>query len=149
MFKNAPHRSISSNYVWTAHAAMKMAFYGLSEQRVKRVVKSPTRREEGIAPGTIAVMQPASLSTKNGKRIWKQEIWVMYKLTNDSSRRWRGRQKTIDNEKRTTDESRRILDILGEKAKTKIISAWRYPGVTKPGEPLPQAIIDEMMEAED
>jgi len=73
----------------------------------------------------------------------------MYKLTNDSSRRWRGRQKTIDNEKRTTDESRRILDILGEKAKTKIISAWRYPGVTKPGEPLPQAIIDEMMEAED
>lgn len=26
----------------------------------------------------------------------------------------------------------------------KIISAWRYPGVTKPGEPLPEEIIREM-----
>lgn len=31
--------------------------------------------------------------------------------------------------------------------KMKIISAWRYPGVTKPGSPLPQAIMEEIAEA--
>lgn len=29
----------------------------------------------------------------------------------------------------------------------KIISAWKYPGVTRPGEPLPKEIIAEMKEA--
>lgn len=31
-----------------------------------------------------------------------------------------------------------------EGSKRKIISAWRYPGVTKPGEPLPEEILREM-----
>ncbi len=73
--------------------------YGLSEQRVRRVVHAPKRVEEGIAPKTIAMMQPASLKTLAGKVAWNQEIWVM---------------------------------IRDEKARRKIISAWRYPGVTKP-----------------
>jgi hypothetical protein len=30
---------------------------------------------------------------------------------------------------------------------TKIISAWRYPGVTKPGEPLPPEIMAEIRES--
>lgn len=30
---------------------------------------------------------------------------------------------------------------------TRIISAWRYPGVTKPGKPLPKEIIAEIEEA--
>jgi hypothetical protein len=29
----------------------------------------------------------------------------------------------------------------------KIISAWKYPGITKPGEPLPREIISEIREA--
>lgn len=31
--------------------------------------------------------------------------------------------------------------------KRKIISAWRYPGETKPGEPLPKEILKEFKEA--
>ena len=88
---------------WTAHSKDKMRFYRLSESRVKRVLHSPKRIEEGIAPDTIAVMQPASLKSKieNGKRkeIWTQEIWVMIEET--------PKQRNV-------------------------ISVWRYPGATKP-----------------
>jgi hypothetical protein len=30
------------------------------------------------------------------------------------------------------------------KKERKIISVWRYPGMTKPGEPLPEEILNEM-----
>lgn len=56
---------------WTQHVVRKMLFYGISEGLVRRVMKSPKRTEEGVAPGTIAVMQPA------GARRQK-EVWVMY-----------------------------------------------------------------------
>ncbi|MBI5079419.1 hypothetical protein HZB06_01980 [Candidatus Wolfebacteria bacterium] len=85
---------------WTNHAKAKMRFYKLSEQRIKRVLNSPKRTEEGIAPNTVAMMQPTSVKTVAGKSFWKQEIWLMFQ---DSQN------------------------------KRKIISAWRYPGVTKPG----------------
>lgn len=99
---------------WTRHARAKMAFYKLSEQRVRRVLNSPKRIEEGVAPKTVAAMQPASVKLKKVvipvkagthafqgklKETWSQEIWVMTEDTKD--------QKII-------------------------ISAWRYPGVTKP-----------------
>lgn len=99
---------------WTGHAKGKMNFYRLSEQRIRRVLISPKRIETGIAPDTIAMMQPQSVKSKTeeGKRkeIWTQEIWVMVEET--------------------------------EKER-KIISAWRYPGMTKPGEPLPEEILSE------
>ncbi len=102
---------------WTAHSKDKMRFYRLSESRVKRVLHSPKRIEEGIAPDTIAIMQPQSVKSEmeNGKRkeIWTQEIWVMLEET---------------------------------KKERKIISAWRYPGMTKAGEPLPEEILKEMLE---
>ena len=63
--------------LWTKHAQSKMRFYRLSEQRVRRVLNSPKRTEEGIAPNTVAMMQPASIKTKDGKQTWSQEIWVM------------------------------------------------------------------------
>lgn len=47
-----------------------MRYYRLSESRVKRVIRAPERVEEGIAPDTIAVMQPYG----NKK---DREIWVM------------------------------------------------------------------------
>lgn len=56
---------------WTAHAKAKMRQYGISEARVRRVMRSPARAEAGIAPKTVAVMQSAG-----GKR--KHEIWLMY-----------------------------------------------------------------------
>lgn len=56
--------------LWTAHARFKLRQYGLSEARVKRVLRNPVRVEAGIAPRTVAVMQPA------GNK--KHELWVMY-----------------------------------------------------------------------
>lgn len=113
--------------LFTHHAKAKMAFYKLSEARVRRVLHSPKRIQEGVAVKTVAMMQPASsrfVSTTNadnqrsgtktsfglGKRTetWSQEIWVMFQ---DSP------------------EGR------------KIISAWRYPGVTKPGSQITKAIL--------
>jgi hypothetical protein len=98
--------------LWTRHAQAKMAFYKLSEQRVVRVMHSPKRIEEGVAPKTVAMMQPASIKTAasrptfakkvdatSKKETWSQEIWVM-------------------------------VQDLGKQRK--IISAWRYPGMTKP-----------------
>ncbi len=86
-------------FSWTFHAKAKMQFYRLSPSRVRRVLNAPKRTEEGVAPKTIAAMQPGAL--RAGK--WNQEIWVMFQ----DSRRER-----------------------------KIISAWRYPGVTKPRDPV-------------
>ena len=90
---------------WTHHSREKMRFYNFSEQRIKRVINSPKRIEEGIAPKTIAMMQSA------GSKKHPYEIWVM---------------------------------IQELKQKRKIISAWRYPGITKPGDPLPEEILREL-----
>lgn len=39
------------------------------------------------------------------------------------------------------------LMIQDEKSRRKVISAWRYPGKTKPGQPLPQEIMKEIRSA--
>jgi len=56
---------------WTNHSTEKMRYYGLSEARIKRVINNPKRKELGVAPGTVAVMQP------NSSR-HTYEIWTMY-----------------------------------------------------------------------
>ena len=60
-------------YTWTFHARLKLKYYGLSENRIKRIIRFPARTEEGIVEKTVAVMQPAG-----GKRY--TEIWAMYKV---------------------------------------------------------------------
>lgn len=98
-------RNDSHKLSWTLHAQAKMMYYRLSPMRVRRVLNAPKRVEEGVAPKTIAMMQPASLKAAGGRGgaagedRWTQEIWVMVADTS------RGRR---------------------------VISAWRYPGVTKP-----------------
>ena len=87
-----------SRFSWTNHIKGKMTQYQLSAQRIRRVLQSPLRREEGIAPGTAAAMQRLG-----GKK--KTELWIMYQLLPQS--------------------------------RVRMISAWRYPGVTKPGRPIP------------
>ncbi len=62
----------TERFEWTLHSASKMKQYSLSENRVKRVINNPKRKEVGIAPGTIAVMQPNS-----SKHAY--EFWAMYK----------------------------------------------------------------------
>ena len=93
---------------WTFHARAKMRFSGFSEQRIRRVIHSPRRVEEGIAPKTIALMQSGG-SVKH-----PYEIWTM---------------------------------IQEEKSRRKVISAWRYPGETKPGAALREDILRQLREA--
>ncbi|OGY96503.1 MAG: hypothetical protein A2128_00660 [Candidatus Liptonbacteria bacterium GWC1_60_9] len=54
---------------WTHHSQSKMRYYRLSEARVKRVLRTPFRIEEGIVPKTVAYMQLAG-SVKHPSEIW-------------------------------------------------------------------------------
>lgn len=63
----------SGKYQWTKHSQYKMRYYGLSPQRIKRIVRHPARTEEAVIPKMIAAMQPAG-----GKNY--SEIWTIYKL---------------------------------------------------------------------
>jgi len=63
----------TDRFEWTMHVVSKMKQYSLSENRVKRVINNPKRKEEGIAPNTIAVMQPNS--SKHS-----YEFWAMYQV---------------------------------------------------------------------
>jgi hypothetical protein len=113
----------TEKYEWTQHAAFKMKQYGLSAQRILRVVKNPQRVEEGIVKNTIAVMQPASLRTKNGKRVWSQEIWAMYQIKRKM-------------------QSAKLKTLAPQKIR--LISAWRYPGVSPKRDPIPEDILWEL-----
>lgn len=88
---------------WTNHIKEKMKYYRFSENRVLSILRKPGRKEEGIAPGTIAVMQ------STGTKKHPTEAWLMYQTVFGSFRG--NRQKKI-----------------------KMISAWRYPGITPVGE---------------
>lgn len=128
---------------WTSHSRNKMRFYGLSESRIKRVISYPKRIEEGIAPDTIAMMQPA------GSEKHPYEIWVMIQKT----------QTNADSTQTNAEKSPRLPAQAGKSAPalsrveglsqrksatTEVISAWRYPGRTKPGQPLPEEIMKEI-----
>lgn len=105
-----PHR-VSSPFHWTNHVQHKMLFYRLSEGRIRRVIANPKRRENGVAPNTVAFMQ------RNDTPKRKEEIWVMV-----------AQENKVPNKKI-------------------IISAWRYPGVSKArsGVPLPDGLQEEIL----
>lgn len=115
-----------AKYYWTNHVGLKMLYYGLSPDRVKRVICSPYRSEKGIAPDTIAVMQPGKVVAESlGKSaLWKEEIWVMY-----------AEKKSRPNEKQ---------NFIGKKKV--VITAWRYPGKSPVREavPIPNDILEEL-----
>jgi len=68
----------NSRFTWTAHARDKMEYYRLSPSRVLRVFHHPKRVEEGIAPNTVACMQPATPKHTS-------EIWLMYQKNKKTS----------------------------------------------------------------
>ena len=115
-----------ARFAWTNHIKNKMLFYGLSEQKIKSVLQSPKRKEEGIAPDTVAAMQ----SSRGKKK--PEEIWVMYRKTNNL-------EPITNNSSKLNVRSLKSSRIL-------MISAWRYPGITKPGQKplIPQEILDEL-----
>lgn len=115
----------NSAFSLTRHAEFKMRQYGLSEQKVRGVIRNPRRTEEGVAKDTVAVMQPVSLKRDpQGKEVWKQEIWVMYQL-------------------RKSEAISRQIQTLAQ-PKVRIISAWRYPGVSPKRNPIPEEILLEL-----
>ena len=101
-----------------------MRQYGLSKQKLLGILYKPERKEQGIVPGTTAVMKTNKVFFNEKKvtlkKAWSRpkrapgEIWLMYKDVKDLRR---------------------------------IISAWRYPGVSKPGEeiPIPEDIKNEIL----
>ena len=108
-----------ARYSWTNHVVDKMNQYQLSPQMVKRVIRSPRRVEAGVAPRTTAVMQ-----TRGNKR--KTEIWVMYTPAKRESSKFKAQNSKL--------------------GKIKIISAWRYPGVSpvRGAIPIPPDIMEEL-----
>lgn len=109
-----------AKYHWTNHVVRKMMYYGLSPDRVKRVIRNPKRVEDGVAENTVAVMQPSTNIKK------PTEVWVMY-----------------------ANASRGGVDALRDQKKGSkkiVISAWRYPGVSPVGKqiPIPQDILEEL-----
>src|SRR3989344_3117800 len=96
---------------WTEHSQIKMRQYGLSKQKLFGILSRPERKEKGIAQGTTAVM-------KTNKIFFKEK-----KIT--LSNAWR-KPKRVPGE----------IWIMYKDMKDlrKIISAWRYPGISKPGE---------------
>ena len=105
MFFNQGPKNTKEFY-WTQHIKRKMWYYRLSEGRLRRILRNPKRREKGIAPKTIALMQSAGTKKPT-------EIWLMYQQ-------------------------------IGQKKR--MISAWRYPGISPKGEPIPipEDIIEEL-----
>lgn len=118
-------------FSWTSHVKNKMLFYRISEQKIRSILRNPDRKEEGIAPNTLAVMK------RNDKPSKKEELWVMYLVLPG---RTRGLAQTST---QNNAESQR-LNVTGQKLR--IISAWRYPGVSPKGNkiPIPHDIQDEL-----
>jgi hypothetical protein len=99
---------------WTEHSKIKMRQYGLSKSKLIQLLYKPQRKEQGIAEGTMAVMQTNKLYSRAKAKKNPGEIWLMYKDIKESRN---------------------------------IISAWRYPGISKPGEsaPVPEDIRRELL----
>lgn len=113
----------SGNFALTRHAEFKMRQYALSEQKVRGVIRNPRRTEEGIAKDTVAVMQPVSPKRDaKGVETWKQEVWVMFQ------------------------QKARTSNPQWPAARLRIISAWRYPGVSPKRNPVPEDILRELEE---
>jgi len=114
-------------FSWTKHSQYKLKEYNLSGKRIKRIIRHPDRIEEGIAPGTIAAMQ------KSGSKKHPYEIWTMYVLE----------KSKIQNQRL----SQKLARELKLQPKIRVISAWKYPGITKPGDPLPipPEVFEEIM----
>lgn len=100
-----------------------MRQYGLSKTKLINLLYKPERKEKGIVPGTTAVMKTNKVFFKE-KRVSLKKAWQKNKTPGEI---W--------------------LMFKDIKDQRKIISAWRYPGVSKPGEeiPIPKDIREEII----
>jgi len=133
------------NLIFTRHAREKMRQYNLSESRLKGVLRKPDRKELGIAPRTIGIMQIT------GTKKHPTEIWLMYqieklKMKNTLVRPADGSRKKLKTE--LPKEAKVKMRTKFSSPITKIISAWRYPGRSPIGEPppIPEDVLWEINE---
>jgi predicted nucleotidyltransferase len=91
-----------------------MKQYGLSKSKILGILRKPERKEKAIVPGLIAVMKTNKIFFKE-KRITMSSVWK--------------------NPRKAPGE----IWIMYKDTKDlrKIISAWRYPGITKSGDEIP------------
>ena len=117
--------------LWTSHAKAKMHFYKLSEGRVRRVLQTPRRVEEGVAPDTIALMQPTSFRT-----VRKEVVPASGLRSRSGSFGGAGKAGT----RVSSGDSRMFKEVWSQEIWVmvqddergrKVISAWRYPGMSK------------------
>jgi hypothetical protein len=151
----------SGDYIWTQHSSIKMRQYRLTESRVKRIIRHPTRVEEGILENAIACMQPA------GSKKYS-EIWVMYVLArggsslinsfsrHDSAASSGGLAKGRRDFPPSAEPSKSRLPLSrkgfastahrlsGEMKRVKVITAWRYPGKSPERDPVPAEVLREI-----
>lgn len=101
-----------------------MKQYGLSKQKLLGILHRPERKEKGIVPGTLAIMKTNKIFFKE-KKITLAKAWSSPKKAPGEI--W--------------------IMFKDVKDLRKIISAWRYPGISKPGEeiPIPEDIRQEFM----
>ena len=109
---------------WTEHSKIKMKQYGLSKQKLLGILYRPERKERGIVPGTTAVMKTNKVYLKN-----KTVGLFGDKFKNPPSHKASAWRRKAPGE----------IWLMYKDVKDfrKIISAWRYPGVSKPGEEVP------------
>ena len=125
MRQNKPQDGL---FYWTKHSQEKLRQYGLSASRVKRLIRHPERIEAGIAPETWASMQTA------GSKKHPYEIWIMYVIVGQIPSVIASRHQAM----KQSLKDRHGLRPRDDKSKQiRIISAWKYPGKTNPGDPIP------------
>jgi len=102
------------NLVWTEHSKIKMRQYGLSQQKILGILRKPERREKAIVAGLVAAMKTNKIFFAEKKTTLKK-AWQQPKKAPGEI--W--------------------VMYKDNKDGRKIISAWRFPGVSKPGEEIP------------
>jgi hypothetical protein len=85
-------------------------------------------------------MQPGTVKRDaKGKETWTQEIWVMYQLRRGEviSKFQIPKECQISNTKYQNSEKNQTTTL-------RIISAWRYPGMSPKRNPIPEEILREL-----
>lgn len=137
----------TAQFSWTRHIKNKMVFYHLSGAQILRIFRKPNRREEGIAPNTIAAMasrrplknNKQEIINERAKKQRVEEIWIMYRMNKGLRTKNKERESHVLSPQSSVPSKH-------SQSRITLISAWRYPGTTKPGErpPIPEDVLEEL-----
>jgi hypothetical protein len=161
----------TDKYQWTTHVTEKMHYYGLSEQKVLGVIRSPKRIETGIVENTVAVMLPVGNIKKGNEtkpafakasawQRWGRPVFApadAHAIAGKPEDTWnqeiwvmyqlKSQNKKFKAKSKIENPKLRELEKrINANNKITIISAWRYPGVSPKNNPIPEEIIREIEE---